>query len=461
MHSVGNDETIMGPMQYSLNGQKANTKTDSGYSYSPNKNESDPTQNLVSYDTQMVKLTDVGSGSLNNTQYTPSTSMFKPLQRYEHPQQDDFSQIQKELADRTSQKEEMMNSIKRLKMENEYLAQQMNNAIRINGELKQTNSEAPSASLALELESVKRQRDFFESEFRRVSRDLTESSENKGQASIEVHKAASDFKKEANTLKLQYQGDIKRLNEIVDTLKLENNGLRNLRGILEAEIEKLKDLLRESEQLKEQLSKIQIENLNLKNQFEVLTSNLKTKNEEYEKMEAQLRAVSTEKNHIAQSLKEKQTEVGVSFCMKLVLANVEIERLHSVVEQLLNKIVNIEQKYGEDLKRTEEEFRSLIESQTAERRRASDEIAELQKAFEEHDFSKQKLKDDAERMQLQVIELEKDVLHWKERYRIIESSHKYLVDAVEKIRSSSHELSKEYLPEVTRFAHPPYQTQPI
>lgn len=452
MQSIINSE-----IKYSSDGKRDYTpQANEGYSYSPNTIENSSTKQPTSYEPTNAKSIGSVSGSLNNTQYAPSPSTFKSPQRYESPRKDELSEMRKELSDQTLQREEMISSIKRLRIENEYLAQEMRDMNRVNSELKQHSSETHNASLPSELETIKKQRDFFESELRRVNHDHFKNPEHKGQINIENDRTTSELRKEINGLKLQYQGESKRLNEIIATLKLENNGLRNLRGVLEAEIEKLKDALREHEQFKEQLTKFQIENLNLKNQSEALVVNIRAKNEEFQRLEVQLKSILNEKNSMAQNLKDKLTETEISFSMRAMLTNIEIERLHSIMDQLLDRVFSLEQKSSEEVRRMEDELKSLRESQVAERKMALDQIKELQKALGEHDCTKQKLNDDIERMELQISELEKDVLHWKERYRIIESSHKYLIDAVEKFRTNSHEINKDSLPEVTKFLYLPY-----
>ena len=226
--------------------------------------------------------------------------------------------------------------------------------------------------------------------------------------------------------------------------------MRNLRNVLEAEIEKLKNTKKDADQYKEKLARLEVENVSLQNQIEAINSMTKSKVEEFQRLEAQYKSQLNEKNGVLQALRDKLTDLEGALGMQTVLYAVEIERLHNVIDALYGKVGSLEQGLEQTTEKMNEELQKQQEAYEHERKANANQIKDLNNELSDRDSLNKKMKEETDGLRLQVSELEKDIEHWKERYKIIESSHKYLVDAVEKLRYNNQIPLKGIFPETSQ-----------
>ena len=325
---------------------------------------------------------------------------------------------------------------------------------QVHSSMQDRSGTSPSKrDLIMQLESVKKQRDYFETEFRRTVREHHEKSlrSSQIQGPESYGETESDLRREINAMKVQHQGETKRLNETITTLKLENAGLRNLRNILEAELESLKNVRQQADLNRDKIARLEVEIATLKNQAETADSLLRSKNEEFRGLETQYKAQLNEKNDVIQELREKLNQAEFSESMRSVLFSIEVERLHNIIDDLYNRIDGMKQTLDNEIQNVRDEYKVQLEAKDAELKASQGRIKEIEWAVSDEQTANKKLREEVNRAKLQESELEKDVEHWKERYRIIEGSHKYLVEAIEKMKAGNPSGFKGSFPNTSQL----------
>ena len=338
-----------------------------------------------------------------------------------------------ELKSNANLKDELVTRIKSLSAENDMLMAEMQRFRRINDNLKSQHQGLVSTNQnerLFDVEALVQQRDYFQSEYQRLIKQV-QAQESFHHSKHDVSIAVNEYKKDVQSLKQSHQGDTNRLNQTIATLQLENSGLKNLRHTLESQLESMKDLKREHEALQMKAARIEAENTTLINKYDALNAALKTQSSRSEKLEAEHKVRLTQVAQENEMLKTRIVEMANAEATKTVVIGVEIDRLNSIIENLNRKIRKLEEDGGSSIENLKFKFKEGFESQ---KKTFEAQFGELELRFIAADSMLQSKNEENQRLILENEEFEKELAHWKDRYQLIESSHKYLVDAVDKMR---------------------------
>ena len=345
----------------------------------------------------------------------------------------EYENLQYELKSNLNLKEEILAKIRSVAAENERLMAEMRGLRQINNELRSQvqNPDAPSLrESAFDVDAVIKQRDYFQAEYQRVVKQLQKQDSFNASRS-EIDAASNEFRKDVAALKQAHQGELTRLNQTIATLQLENTGLKNLRNTLEAQLEKFKDHKRENETYQTKLLKLETENTALKNKIEASNAILKSQSDEFEKIEAEYKNRLRQTSQESEMLKNRITEMSTVEAMRTVLLGIENERLHGIISELYQKIQKIEWEEGNSVETLKSNMHEALEHQ---KKAFEKQFKDLEARFIEVDTMNKARGEEIQKLKFESEEFEKELEHWKERYRIIENSHRYLVDAVDKMR---------------------------
>ena len=345
----------------------------------------------------------------------------------------DTKSVQKEILASMNFQEELYSKLKNVAAENETILDEMKEITRVKQEIQLLAQEIMNPDLkdtVFKLHSVTKQKDFFEAEYRRVLRELHRR-EILISSRIENTSTITELQKELAELKFQSQGEINRLNQVISTQELEISGLKNLRDVLEVEVARLKNIEENYDSANAKLSRLEVENIDLKNKVEASNLLLKSAITEHEGIEAGYQSKLRELAQEIQVSRQQLAEASNTGDIRFVLIAAENDRLHNVINNLYEKINHLE-----------EQQINTADSQKAEVERLQGTLEQLESKLK--DFEAQSADDNLklktlvaefDKLRTENTELVREVNHWKDRYKMIENSHKYLVGAVDKMRA--------------------------
>ena len=343
--------------------------------------------------------------------------------------------LQRELASNANLKEELLTKINTVSAENEKLMAELQEMTRLKYDLKTLSQETKftiqnQGSVTLEL-AIK-QRDFFHAEYKKIQQAL-QKQEALAAAKIENEIIANELKRELSFLKSSHQGEIKRLHQTISTIQLENEGLKNLRTVLEGQLESLKNVKREHADMKSKVAQMERENTGLRSKLQAVNQALEARTEEFNRAELEF---NTHLREADQEIQEIRAQIGEAMNlgnMKAVLFSIENERLWNVINSLQGKIQVLEQSQREKSHEYEIELENI--KTTAENQISSFVLRnkELETRLREIESLNKIIAEKNEKLLFENNEQQKELEHWKERYRMLEGSHKYLADAVDKM----------------------------
>ena len=193
-----------------------------------------------------------------------------------------------------------------------------------------------------EIEQLTQERLYFEVQYKTLLEELQEMAAKKADSEAELGLKIERLQNQLDTLRKENQGKL-----LVQDLV--NARLQDEKGLLDNEVINLnkarEDLENQIQRLQKQIDKAnnkeirsEGDNLELQNELEPVKSLLLTKSKEITKLEAELRALSTQQREKINDLTRSCQQLSEECEIRTVLLSIELERVHTLLADKLNEI---------------------------------------------------------------------------------------------------------------------------